>query len=42
MTGAPAFVSACAAMAVVSYLVIVRDIEHVELPEEAHDRPSAT
>ncbi|MFH9090024.1 MFS transporter [Streptomyces sp. NPDC017673] len=37
-----AFVSACAAMAVVSYLVIVRDIERVELPEEAHDRPSAT
>ncbi|MGW3460807.1 MFS transporter [Streptomyces olivaceoviridis] len=37
-----AFVSACAAMAVVSYLVIVRDIERVELPEEGHAQPSVT
>jgi ACS family glucarate transporter-like MFS transporter len=31
-----AFVSACAAMAVVSYLVIVRDIKRVELPAYEH------
>ncbi|MEU5835908.1 MFS transporter [Streptomyces diacarni] len=31
-----AFVSACAAMAVVSYLVIVREIKRVELPEHGH------
>ncbi|MGY1440033.1 MFS transporter [Streptomyces reniochalinae] len=31
-----AFVSACAAMAVVSYLVIVREIKRVELPGHGH------